>query len=156
MLDAREAEVTRREEQAAQADLDLSRNREELEAREGTLAQTMASHEAEVARHQVLVTRADERIAKRRADQDVEHQARLHAVRTAVSTEYSSKFKKQEERFQRRSVEDDRRIRQLEQLNATLRASINRYRSARDHANTDRAKIQADLDSLTADIHDLT
>ena len=80
----------------------------------------MASHEAEVARHQVLIRRADERLAKRRADQDAEHQARLHAVRTAVSTEYSSKFKKQEERFQRRSGEDDRCIRQLEQLNATL------------------------------------
>ena len=48
-LEAREAEVTRREDLAAQADLDLSRNREELETHEGTLAQTMASHEAEVA-----------------------------------------------------------------------------------------------------------
>ena len=53
---------------AAQADLDMSRNREELEAREGSLAQSMASHEAEVARHQVLVRRADERLAKRKAD----------------------------------------------------------------------------------------
>ena len=110
----------------------MSRNCEELESREGNLAQTMASHEAEVARHQVLVRRADERLTKRKADQDAEHQARLQAVRTVVSTEYSSKFKKQEERFQRRSAEDDRRIRQLEQLNATLRASIKCYWSTRD------------------------
>ena len=116
----------------------------------------MAGHEAEVACHQVLVRRADERLAKRKADQDAEHQARLQAVRTAVSTEYSSKFKKQEERFQRRHGEHDRRVRQLEQLNATLRASINRYRSARERAITDRTKIQADLDSLTADMHDLS
>ena len=67
-LETREVEVTRREELAAQADLDLSRNREELESHEGSLAQAMASHEAEVARHQVLVRRADERLAKRKAD----------------------------------------------------------------------------------------
>ena len=53
-------------------------------------------------------------------------------------------------------MEDDRRIRQLEQLNAMLRASINRYRSARDRVIADRAKIQADLDSLTADMRDLS
>ena len=93
-LDAREAEVTCPEELAAQADLDLSRNREELESREGNLAQTLASHKAEVARHQAHVRRADERLAKRKADQDAEHQARLQAVRTQVSKEYSSKFKK--------------------------------------------------------------
>ena len=109
----------------------MSRNREELEAREGSLAQSMASHEPEVARHQILVRRADERLAKRKADQDAEHQARLQTLRTAVSADYSSKLKKQEERFQRRHGEDDCRIRQLEHLNATLRASINRYRSAR-------------------------
>ena len=76
-MDAREAELTRREELAAQADLDLSRNREELETHEGTLAQTMASHEAEVARHQANVRRADEHLTKRKTDQDAEHQARL-------------------------------------------------------------------------------
>ena len=92
-------------------DLDLSRNREELESREGNLAQTLASHEAEVAHHQAHVRRADERLGKRKADQDAEHQARLKAVRTQVSKEYSSKFKKQEERFRTRSGEDDRCIR---------------------------------------------
>ena len=72
----------------------------------------MASHEAEVTRHQAHVRRADERLAKRKANQDEEHQARLHAVRTQVSKEYSSKFKKQEERFQSKSGEDARCIQQ--------------------------------------------
>ena len=72
--------MTRREELAAQADLDLSRNREELKYREENLAQAMASHEAEVTRHQAHVSGADERLAKRKADQHEEHQARLHAV----------------------------------------------------------------------------
>ena len=74
--------MTCREELVAQADLDQSRNREELESREENLAQAMASHEAEVTRHQAHVRRADERLAKRKADQDAEHQARLHAVRS--------------------------------------------------------------------------
>ena len=51
----------------------MSRNREELESREGNLAQTLASQEAEVARHQAHVRRADERLAKRKVDQDAEH-----------------------------------------------------------------------------------
>ena len=155
-LDARETEMTRREEVAAQADLDLSCNREELESRERDLAQTLASHEAEVAHHQAHVRWADERLAKRKTDQDAEHQARLHAVRTQVSREYSSKFKKQEERFQTRSGEDARRIQQLEHLNVTLRAANSRYKTARDCTVADRAKVQADLDSLTANMHDLS
>ena len=72
-------------------------------------------------------------------------------MQTQVSKEYSSKFKKQEERFQTRSGEDARRIQQLEHSNVTLRAAVSRYRTARD-----RAKTQADLDSLTADMQDLS
>ena len=44
-LDAREAEANRCEEQVAQTELDLNRNREGLETREGDLAQAMAKHE---------------------------------------------------------------------------------------------------------------
>ena len=93
-LDAREAEANRREEQVAQAELDLNRNREGLETREGDLTQAMDRHEAEVTRHQGHVKRADECLARRKADQDQEHEARLHAARTQVSKEYASKFKK--------------------------------------------------------------
>ena len=77
-------------------------------------------------------------------------------MRTHVSKEYSSKFKKQEERFQMRSGEDARRIQQLEYLKVTLRAANSRYKTARDRAITDCAKVQADLDSLAADMHDLS
>ena len=94
-----------------------------------------------MARHQAHIRRADKRLAKRKADQDVEHQARLQAVRTQVSKEYSSKFKKQEERFQTRSGEDARCIQQLEHINVMLRAAVSRYGTARDRAIADRAKI---------------
>ena len=77
-------------------------------------------------------------------------------MRTQVSKEYSSKFKKQEERFRTRSGEDDRRIKQLEQLNTTLRPTNSRYMSARDRTVAECAKVQADLDSLAADMHDLS
>ena len=116
----------------------------------------MAKHEAEVTHHQGHVKRADERLAKRKADHDQEHEARLHATRTEVSKEYASKFKKQEERFQKRSGEDAHRIKQLEEMNATLHAANSRYKTAHDRAVEDRAKIQADLDSLTADMQDLS
>ena len=39
---------------------------------------------------------------------------------------------------------------------ATLQISVRRYRSARDRANEAREKVQADLDSLAADMHDLS
>ena len=80
----------------------MSRDPEGLESREGNLAQTLASHEAEVARHQAHVRRADERLAKRKADQDAGHQERLQAARATVSADYSAKHKKQEERFRRK------------------------------------------------------
>ena len=86
----------------------------------------------------------------------MEHQARLQAVRTQVSKEYSSKFNKQEERFKSKSRVDARRIQQLEVINVTLRAANSRYKTARDYAVADRAKVQADLDSLAADMHDLS
>ena len=133
-MDARKAEANRHKEQVAQAELDLNRNHEGLETREGDLAQAMARHEAEVTRHQGHVKRAHERLAKKKADQDQEHEARLHAARTQVSKEYASKFKKQEERFQKRSGEDARRIKQLEEMNATLQAANSRYKTARDRA----------------------
>ena len=128
----------------------------ESAAREGSLAQSMASHEAEVARHQALVRRADERLAKRKADQDAEHQERLQAARATVTADYSAKLKKQEERFRRKHGEDERRIKELEAFNATLQISVRRYRSARDRANEAREKTQADLDSLAADMRDLS
>lgn len=78
----------------AQAELDLSLNREGLEAREGNLAQAMTKHEEEVAHHKGHVKKADERLARKKADQDKEHEARLKAVRMLVSKEYASKFKK--------------------------------------------------------------
>ena len=93
-MDAREAEANRREEQVAQAELDLNCNRDGLETREGDLAQAMARHEEEVTRHQGHVKRADERLTKRKADQDQEHEARLHVAWTHVSKEYASKFQK--------------------------------------------------------------
>ena len=61
-------------------------------------------------------------------------------MRTTVATEFSSKLKKQEERFQRRHGEDECRIKQLEALNATLQVSVRRYRSARDRANEARTR----------------
>ena len=93
-LDAREAEANRREEQVAQAELDLNRNREGLETHEGDLAQAMARHEEEVTHHKGHVKKVDERLARRKADQDQEQEARLHAAQTQVSKEYASKFKR--------------------------------------------------------------
>ena len=87
-LGAREAELAR------QAKLDLSLNREGLEAREGNLAQAMTKHEEEVAHHKGHVKKADKCLARKKADQDKEHEARLKAVRMLVSKEYASKFKK--------------------------------------------------------------
>lgn len=55
-----------------------------------------------------------------------------------------------------KSGEDARCIKQLEVMNATLRAATSRYKTARDHAVADYAKVQADLDSLAADMHDLS
>ena len=83
----------------------------------------MTQHEQEVARHEGHVKKADDRLARRKEDQDQGHKARLKAVRTLISKEYSSKFKKQEERFQTRSGEDARRIQQLEHSNEIGRAS---------------------------------
>ena len=54
----------------------------------------MARHEEEVTRHKGHVKKADERLARRKADQDKEHKARLQAARTQVSKEYASKFKR--------------------------------------------------------------
>ena len=97
---------TGREEQVAQVELDLNRNREALETREGDLAKAMARHEEEVTRHKGHVKKADERLAKRKVDQDQEHEARLHTARNQVSKEYASKFKRQEEHFRKRSGDD--------------------------------------------------
>ena len=41
-------------------------------------------------------------------------------------------------------------------MNATLHAANSCYKTARDRAVEDRAKIQADLDSLAADMQDLS
>ena len=48
----------------------MSRQREELEAREGNVARAMGTHEQEVARHKVLVKKADARLAKKKAEQE--------------------------------------------------------------------------------------
>ena len=93
-LATREAELARREEQVAQTKLDMSLQSEGLEAREGSLAQAMVTHEAEVTRHKGLVKRADERLAKKKAEQDAKYEARLKTVQEQVSREYASKFKK--------------------------------------------------------------
>ena len=103
-------------------------------------------------RHKGHVKKADERLTKKKADQDKEHEVRLQAVQTLVSKEYSSKFKKQEDHFRKRSREDARRIKQLEGFNVSLCASNSRAKAARDCAIEACARIQADLDSLTADM----
>ena len=105
-LGAREAELSHCKEQVAQAELDLSLNCEGLEAREGCLAQAMTQHEEEVARHKGHVKKVDECLAIKKVHQDKEHEARLEAVRTLVSKEYASKFKRQEDHFRKRSGED--------------------------------------------------
>ena len=112
----------------------------------------MGKHEEEVTRHKGHVKKADERLARRKADQDKEHEARLQAARTQVSKEYASKFKRQEDHFWKRSREDARCIKQLEEINVALRASNSRAKAARDHAVETCTKIQANLDSLTADM----
>ena len=127
-----EAELVRREEQVVQADLDLTLQRKGLEAREGSVAQVMTKHEVEVARHKGHVKKADERLARKKPDQDKEHKARLKTVREQVSQEYASKFKKQEVHFKKRSREDGRHIHQLDEMNATLWDSNRRAKEARD------------------------
>ena len=131
-LATREAELARREEQVALAELDMGHQREELKAREGNIARAISVHEEEVAWHKVLIKKADERLARKKPEQDKEHEARLKMVRERVSHEYASKFKKQEERFKRRYAEDGERIRELEELNASLCSSAKRARETRD------------------------
>ena len=94
----------------------------------------MTKHEEEVARRKGNVKRADERLAKKKTEQETEHEARLKKVQEQVSREYTSKFKKREERVKRRTGEDDRHIRQLEEYNASLRSSAKRARATRDRA----------------------
>ena len=65
------------------------------------------------------------------------------------------RFKKQEERLERRSSEDGQRIRQPEEMNASLRSSAKCARETRDRAIEARGLIQADMDALTADMQDL-
>ena len=64
----------------------MSLQREGLEAREDKLAQVMIKHDEEVARHKGHVKKADKGLARKKVDQDKEHDARPKTVREPTPT----------------------------------------------------------------------
>ena len=62
---------------------------------EGNLARTMGVHDQEVVRHQVLMKKADQWLARKKTELEKEAEEKLKGCREQASHEYASKFKKQ-------------------------------------------------------------
>ena len=100
--------------------------------------------------------KADQRLAKKKAELDKDSKEKLKVCREQASREYASKFKKHEERFKRRYDDDGHRIRQLEQLNDLLRSAAKRAKESRSRAVEARERAMEDLNALTTDMEELS
>ena len=119
----------------------------------------MGKHDEAVERHQKLVEKSNQRLAQRKEEADKDTAAKLKehraAITKSISSEYAGRFKKQEERFQKRCKEDNARIRRLEESNANLRSQARRAQDTRRRAEEARERAEQDLASLMADMAEM-
>ena len=153
-LALKEKELQQRDEQRLQAEQDLATQREELEAREGDLSQTLSKYDENVAAQKLAYERFERRFAKKKKEAEDALAEREKQFRLTKSQEYRDLAQKQEDRFKARRATDAQRIAELEKANYKLEARLKRAKDGRRRAEEACNEAVHDLNSLAKDVEE--